>query len=97
MEKMNSTGTFSFVDMLMRHSVGMMTSRMARSEEMLKTAWMISKRKYVAHSSCGGGSVQYPEKGRQLRNRVSWTATKPAKVYAAHTLTQNCRFRFVLE
>lgn len=89
MEKMNSTGTFSFSDMLMRHSVGTMTTKMAKSEEILKTAWMISKRKYVAHSSCGGGSVQYPENGRQLRNRVNWTATKPARVYAAHTFTHN--------
>jgi len=44
-EKMSSTGILSLSDMLMPQSVGMMITKMARSEDILKTAWMTSKRK----------------------------------------------------
>jgi hypothetical protein len=57
-EKINTRGNLSFIDMCTFQIIGMMTQRMAVSEERLKTACTTRYLKYVAHSSCGGGSVQ---------------------------------------
>lgn len=50
MENTTKTGSLVLHGMRVRNSSGRTTSRIAISELMLKTAWIISKWKYVAHS-----------------------------------------------
>ncbi len=53
--------------------------------------------KFDGTSSCGGGNVQYPDRGWQFKKRTKTVASQPKKVYTAHIFTKRFCFKFVLK